>query len=339
MREKVHPPAASLVPPAPTMSPSAPPPAPRPDPLEGEGVRLNKYLAERGVASRRRCDELISGGLVMVDDEVVTELGTRIDPARAKVEVDGVVLRPDAERRYYLLNKPCGVVCTNEVREARPRAIDLIDDPDRGRIYTVGRLDEASEGLILLTSDGEFAQRVSHPRYGVTKTYLVKLRGRVEGDAIERLRKGVHLAEGRTGGARLRVIKRSNQWTQMQVTLSEGRNREIRRIFAAVGYKVQTLKRVAIGDLTDRRLKPGQWRPLLRSEVRELVHATEPGGDAQGGERRPPKRPTTQGRRFGKRAAQHWTALRSGVDRGTRPARKSDSDAKGTRKKSPRRKA
>ena len=160
---------------------------PRPEPDAepelggGEGLRLNKYLAERGIASRRRCDELIVRGLVMVDDEVVTTLGTRIDPARAKVEVDGVVLRPQTERRYYLLNKPVGVVCTNEVREARPRAIDLIDDPDRGRIYTVGRLDEESEGLILLTSDGEFAQRVAHPRYGVTKTYLVKLRGRVDG--------------------------------------------------------------------------------------------------------------------------------------------------------------
>jgi 23S rRNA pseudouridine2605 synthase len=301
---------------------------------DGEGVRLNKFLAERGVASRRRCDELIAGGLVTVDDRIVTQLGTRIDPARAKVEVDGVVLRPDAQRRYYLLNKPRGVVCTNEVREARPRAIDLIDDPDRGRIYTVGRLDEESEGLILLTSDGEFAQRVAHPRYGVTKTYLVKLRGRVGGEEIERLRRGVHLAEGRTGGALLRVIKRSSQWTQMEVTLSEGRNREIRRIFAAVGHKVQTLKRVAIGELTDRRLKPGQWRPLVRAEVLALSRASDPhgaGGAAQG-PRVKVRRPATQGRRFGKRAAQHWTALRQGAERGTRPPRRND-EAKGVRRK------
>lgn len=316
--------------------------APRPEPededalppVDGEGVRLNKYLAERGVASRRRCDEMIAGGLVTVDGQIVTTLGTRIDPSRAKVEVDGVILRPGAERRYYLLNKPRGVVCTNEVREARPRAIDLIDDPDRGRIYTVGRLDEESEGLILLTSDGEFAQRVAHPRYGVTKTYLVKLRGRVIGEEIERLRKGVHLAEGRTGGAQLRVIKRSNQWTQMEVTLSEGRNREIRRIFAAVGHKVQTLKRVAIGDLTDRRLKPGQWRPLLRAEVRALSAASDPqgAGAADGRPRGAARRPATQGRRFGKRAAQHWTALREGVERGTRPARRND-EAKGVQRR------
>lgn len=326
------------------MTPAPPRPGPRdpdsdldPVPESGEGVRLNKYLAERGIASRRRCDDLISGGLVMVDDDVVTTLGTRIDPARAKVEVDGVVLRPQAERRYYLLNKPCGVVCTNEAREARPRAIDLIDDPDRGRIYTVGRLDEESEGLILLTSDGEFAQRVAHPRYGVTKTYLVKLRGRVEGEDIERLRRGVHLAEGRTGGARLRVIKRSSQWTQMEVTLSEGRNREIRRIFAAVGHKVQTLKRVAIGSLVDRRLKPGQWRPLLRAEVRALSADSDPGGaDASAGDRprKDARRPATRGHSFGKRAAQHWTALRSGAERGTRPTRSSDSKRRAPRRKS-----
>jgi 23S rRNA pseudouridine2605 synthase len=304
-----------------------------PDPEAGEGVRLNKYLAERGVASRRRCDELIAGGMVMVDDEVVTRLGTRIDPARAKVEVDGVVLRPQTTPRYYLLNKPVGVVCTNEVREARPRAIDLIDDPDRGRIYTVGRLDEESEGLILLTSDGEFAQRVAHPRYGVTKTYLVKLRGRVDGPEIERLRKGVHLAEGRTGGARLRVIKRTGQWTQMEVTLSEGRNREIRRIFAAVGHKVQTLKRVRIGELTDRRLKPGQWRPLLRAEVRALSQASAPEGEEPERPRSSARRPETRGHRFGKRAAQHWTALRSGSERGTRPARSSDDTRRAPRRK------
>lgn len=310
-----------------------PDPDPETDPDPGEGVRLNKFLAERGVASRRRCDELIAGGLVMVDDQVVTRLGTRIDPARAKVEVDGVVLKPQADRRYYLLNKPRGVVCTNEVREARPRAIDLIDDPDRGRIYTVGRLDEESEGLILLTSDGEFAQRVAHPRYGVTKTYLVKLRGRVDGPDIERLRKGVHLAEGRTGGARLRVIKRTGQWTQMEVTLSEGRNREIRRIFAAVGHKVQTLKRVRIGELTDRRLKPGQWRPLLRAEVRALAQASDPDADGLERPRGGARRPATQGHRFGKRAAQHWTAVRSGAERGTRPPRRGDDTRRSPRRK------
>jgi 23S rRNA pseudouridine2605 synthase len=293
-------------------------------PVEGN-VRLNKFLAERGVASRRKCDELIAGGLVMVDDRIVTTLGTRIDPERAKVEVDGVVLKPQRHKRYYLLNKPKGVVCTNERREARPRAVDMIGDPDKGRIYTVGRLDEESEGLILLTSDGEFAQRVAHPRYGISKTYLVRLRGRVEGEDLERLSKGVHLAEGRTSGARLRVIKRSNQWTHLEVSISEGKNREIRRIFAAVGYKVQALKRVRIGALSDRRLKVGQWRPLLRAEVAALTEQSQPGSERpeatleQRGPRLRERKPQPQGRRFGSRAAQHWTAVRSGNPRGTRP--------------------
>ena len=312
----------------------------RRDPAPGEdsGVRLNKFLADRGIASRRKCDELIARGLVMVDDQVVTTLGTRIDPARAKVEVSGIILKPERELRYYLLNKPKGVLCTSERREARPRAIDLIGDPEKGRIYTVGRLDEDSEGLILLTSDGEFAQRVAHPRFGISKTYLVKLRGRVEGDGLDRLRKGVHLAEGRTSGARLRVIKRSNQWTQIEVTISEGKNREIRRIFASVGHKVQVLKRVRIGGLSDRRLKPGQWRPLLRAEVQNLIDNTEPDVERGLGTRtaRGPKlnqrRPATQGRRFGARAAQHWTAIQSGVAGGTRPS-KSKNAKKGKKKK------
>jgi 23S rRNA pseudouridine2605 synthase len=138
----------------------------------GGTVRLNKYLADHGIASRRKCDELIAKGKVTVDGAICTELGTKIDPAAQEIDVDGVVLRPErTEPRYYLLHKPRGVVCTNERREARMRAIDLITDPSKGRIYTVGRLDEESTGLILLTNDGEFANRIAHPRYGVTKTY------------------------------------------------------------------------------------------------------------------------------------------------------------------------
>jgi len=298
-----------------------PEPREEPAPQPAEPVRLNKFLAERGVASRRKCDELIAGGQVSVDGEVVTELGVRIDPATARVEVGGVVLKPEGRKRYYLLNKPKGVVCTNERREARPRAIDLITDPDKGRIYTVGRLDEESEGLILLTSDGDFALRLAHPRYGVTKTYLVKLRGRVDGEALERVQRGVHLAEGRTSGARVKMIKRSSQFTLLEVTIAEGKNREVRRIFAQVGSKVASLKRIRIGNLSDRRLKPGQWRPLLRAEVAELLGRSSEDGavvtpqpkrgpraytQKPSGQRRGPARPKPQGRRFGPRAAQRW---------------------------------
>ncbi len=294
-------------------------------------VRLNKFLAERGVASRRRCDELIAGGKVSVDGRLVTELGTRIDPRSARVEVGGELLEPEAHPRYYLLNKPRGVICTSERREARPRAIDLIGDPDKGRIFTVGRLDEESEGLILLTSDGEFAQRVSHPRHGVSKTYLVKLRGRVDGEALSKVARGVRLAEGRTSGARLWVKKRTGAFTLLEVTLAEGMNRELRRIFAQVGFKVQSLKRVRIGPISDRRLKAGQWRPLVRSEVAALLSHSEPGAAERGAEPdagprvygrgaagrgdRTARRQPPRGRRFGPAAARQWTHREPGTRR------------------------
>jgi len=245
-----------------------------PDPADSSGdlVRLNKYLADRGIASRRKCDELIAKGKVSIDGEPACVLGTKIDPDRQSVEVDGVVLKPGTLRkRYYLLNKPRGVICTNEKRESRPRAVDLIGDRDKGRIYTVGRLDEDSQGLILLTNDGEFTHLVSHPRNGVPKTYVVKIRGRIETEAVARLRSGVRLAEGRTAPAAVRIEQRTFTSSTLRVTLREGKNREVRRIFASLGFKVTHLRRTHIGPLSDRRLKEGTWRPLTRAEVAELI--------------------------------------------------------------------
>jgi 23S rRNA pseudouridine2605 synthase len=253
-----------------------------------EGVRLNKFLAQNGIASRRGADELIAKGHVTVDGKLVTELGRRVDPTTEKVEVDGVVLRPTGERlAYYLLNKPTGVVCTNDPREARPRAVDLITDKRKGRIYTVGRLDEDTEGLVILTNDGEFANRISHPRYGVKKTYWVDVRGRVPDDAIELMQKGVRLSDGWGSFERVKVIKRHGERSILLVTLTEGKNREVRRVFAALDLPVRTLRRVEIGPLQDRRLKTGQWRTLTRSEVGELLGATAPGAS---GTIRPRKR-------------------------------------------------
>jgi 23S rRNA pseudouridine2605 synthase len=247
------------------------------DEPEAHLVRLNKYLADHGIASRRRCDELIAKGKVTIDGEIVTQLGTKVDPRVQQVDVDGVVLQPElTEPRYYLLHKPRGVVCTNDRREARMRAIDLVTDPRKGRIYTVGRLDEESTGLILLTNDGEFGNRIAHPRYGVTKTYLVKLRGRIEGEAIEKVKHGVRLAEGWTAPAFVKVLKRTHEWSLLTVTLNEGKNREVRRVFAAVGFNVLTLRRTHIGTLSDRSLKEGQWRPLLSVEVAELLAQSKP---------------------------------------------------------------
>lgn len=271
-------------------------------------VRLNKYLADNGIASRRACDQLIVEGEVMVDGEIVTELGTKVDPAKQRVEVDGVVLRPEGERpRYYLLNKPTGVICTNDPREGRKRAVDLITDRKKGRIYTVGRLDEDSSGLVILTNDGELANLVGHPRYGVSKTYKVVLRGRIEDDAMREVRAGVRLAEGRADFERVTIRGRNDRQSTLLVVLKQGRNRQIRRVFARVGHKVTSLARVRIADLTDRGLKPGHWRPLTRDEVLGLravalgevaEGATRPrhrragGGHARKGGKRSGKKPS-----------------------------------------------
>jgi len=258
-------------------------------PEEGESspfVRLNKFLASQGVASRRKCDELIIAGRVFIDGKVARELGVRVDPATQTIEVDGQVFKLRGARlHYYLLNKPKGVVCTNEERETRPRAVDLITDPRKGRIFTVGRLDEESEGLILITNDGDFAQRVMHPRYGVEKTYEVEVVGHIEDEALTKVREGVHLAEGRTAGARVLVKDRRTASSRLSVSIREGMNREIRRAFARVGHKVLHLRRVRIGPITDRGLKPGRWRELMSGEVRALI---------DGGENyeRPRRRPT-----------------------------------------------
>ncbi|MAE47096.1 MAG: hypothetical protein CMJ86_09425 [Planctomycetes bacterium] len=239
-------------------------------------VRLNKFLADHGVASRRACDELIAKGKILVDDLVVTELGVKVDPSKQKVTVDGVVL-PGSEdpRRYYLLHKPKGVLCTNDRRETRPKAVDLISDPAAGRIYTVGRLDEESRGLILLTNDGDFSHRVSHPRYGVSKTYRVVVAGSLDDDSLDKIRAGVHLSEGKTSGARVVIVKRAKLRSTALVTLREGMNREIRRVFARVGHKVLELTREEIGPLVLRGLKEGRFRRLSRQEVESLLDMSD----------------------------------------------------------------
>lgn len=263
------------------------------EPEHGPLVRLNKLLAEHGVASRRRCDELIADGKVTVDGEIVTELGTKVDPASQAVEIDGFVLKPGArKRRYYLLNKPAGVVCTNDAREMRPRAVDLVTDPRKGRIFTVGRLDEESKGIIVLTNDGDFAQRITHPRYGIEKTYLVRVAGKIDDAALQKIRNGIHLAEGRTSGARVLVHDRQRDSSWVSVTIHEGMNREVRRVFASVGYKVVELKRTRIGPVTDRGLKIGRWRELARDEIEGLLRGSAPSsGEAPKRRRKTSKRP------------------------------------------------
>jgi pseudouridine synthase len=237
-------------------------------PDEGRGDRLQKVLAAAGIGSRRDCEDLIREGRIEVNRQVVTELGTRVDPARQEIRVDGEPLR-QTKRLYFAVNKPVGVVSTNRDPSGRTRVVDLV--PTDERVFPVGRLDRSSEGLILVTNDGEFANRLTHPRYGVEKTYLVRVAGAADLRKLDRLKKGVHLAEGFARAQSITVKKRHGNSTELVIVLNEGRNREIRRILARVGHKVLTLRRVAVGGIKLGDLEPGAWRRLTHEEVETLL--------------------------------------------------------------------
>ncbi len=234
---------------------------------EQEGERLQKVLAAAGLGSRRKCEELITDGRVEIDRKVAKELGTRVNTLTQEIRVDGQALRkPRAV--YFMVNKPPGVLSTNYDPEYRVRVVDLVKSSER--LFTIGRLDQYSEGLILVTNDGELANRLTHPRYGATKTYHVVVAGAIEPKTLERLERGVHLAEGVARVASLKVKKQRPQSTDLDMVLGEGKNREVRRVFAAVGHKVLKLKRVQIGPLKLGELPVGAHRPLAKEEFEKL---------------------------------------------------------------------
>lgn len=234
-------------------------------------MRLNRFLAQSGVCSRRAADELITSGRVAVNGEVQRELGTKIDPATDQVDVDGERVRQ--ERLVHILfNKPAGVVCTNAPNEQRQRVIDLLP-PVRGRLYTVGRLDLDAEGLILVTNDGAFAQALTHPSYGVLKTYAALLRGRIDDESVEKARGGVWLSEGRSGRAKIVVERLARDRSYVKITVRESKHRELRRVFAKLGFPVLKLKRVRIGPLSLHRLSRGGCRFLSPPEVQDLLRS------------------------------------------------------------------
>ncbi len=241
-------------------------------------VRLNKFLADSGLGSRRHCDQLIAEGLVEVDGVVVRSPGDRVIPGQSDVRVEGQRVKLQ-HKIYFLLNKPPGVICTNAANERKTRAIDLVET--KLRLYTVGRLDEHSEGLILLTNDGWLAHRLTHPSYEIPKTYRVKARGRVPGSVVDKIRGGVHLAEGKTGKIELRIKRRGTQVTTMELVLREGMNREIRRVFARHGHTVFHLKRIGLGPLTLSKLPLGASRRLSPAEVRMLYECIEHKGRSE----------------------------------------------------------
>ncbi|HEV3023736.1 MAG TPA: pseudouridine synthase, partial [Pirellulales bacterium] len=220
---------------------------------------------------------LIRAGRVEIDRQVVRELGTRVDPATQEVRVDGTPWS-NPQRIYYLVNKPAGVVSTNFDPSGRPRVIDLLPARDE-RLFTVGRLDLSSEGLMLVTNDGQLANELAHPRYGVEKTYHALVAGTPQHDVLAKLREGVRLAEGVARVAGVRIKSTFKQSTLLEIVLAEGRNREIRRILAKVGHKVLRLKRVALGGVRLKDLPPGAYRKLRHDELRHLKRRAKPHGD------------------------------------------------------------
>jgi 23S rRNA pseudouridine2605 synthase len=240
--------------------------------IEGQ-ERLQKILASAGLGSRRQCEELIEQGRVEVGRKVVSELGAKADPERDEIRVDGVALT-QPKLLHFMMNKPKNVVSTNSDPAGRTRIIDLLP-PELPRLFTVGRLDMSSEGLILITNDGELANKLTHPRYGVEKTYQVEVAGSLDRDALAKLKKGVHLAEGFAHVVNVRIKSQHKQSTTLEIVLDEGRNREVRRLLARVGHKVMRLKRIAIGPLRLGELPSGSFRPLTREERRDLRAAAE----------------------------------------------------------------
>lgn len=242
-------------------------------------MRLQRWLAMCGVASRRRCEELITSGRVDVNGAAVTELGSKVDPDKDEVRVDGERVKAPSRRWYVALNKPVGVVCTGDDPAGRPRAIDLVASIP-ARLFPIGRLDEDSEGLLLLTNDGDFAEKVAHPRYEVPKVYRVTVRGIPDPTALAKLMEGVWLSEGKTAPARVMTLRKTREFTTILITLREGRNREVRRMLAKVELPVTKLLRVQVGSVKLGTLKRGEWRLLAPWEVQALQEEQPQGSTA-----------------------------------------------------------
>jgi len=266
-------------------------------PGAGEGggadlVRLQRFLADAGVASRRHSEQLIEEGRVKINGKTVFELPVFITPGADRVQVDGTVIEGPERHVYVMLNKPGKTLTTveDEPGAARRTVMDLVEHPSGARLYPVGRLDYETRGLVLLTNDGELANQLTHPKFGVEKTYHAVVKGYLEEEALERLEKGIYLAErreGRTVGAvrashvKLAIIKRDRERTVISLTLKEGRNRQVRRMLSAVGCPVKRLERVAMGPVQLKGLASGEWRELSLVEVQQLRRAVDKGGKSK----------------------------------------------------------
>ena len=231
--------------------------------------RLQKILAQAGIASRRRAEEMIRAGRVKIDGQLVDKLGVKVNPALNKVEINGKPVLLKTKRVYLAFYKPVGVVTTAHDPQGRPKISDFLSEISE-RVFPAGRLDLDSEGLLLLTNDGQLAYRLTHPRYKVPKIYDVSVSGAVSDDTVKILENGVPLEDGLTQPSVVELVRREKNRTHLRITLKEGRKRQVRRMCEAVGHPVLSLKRIAIGPLRLGRLKPGEYRHLSVSEIARL---------------------------------------------------------------------
>lgn len=231
-------------------------------------MRLNKYLAKAGITSRRKADKLIEQGRIRINGKVVTVLGTKIKPKQDKVEVDGKTVKPE-DKLYLMLNKPPGFLVTLDDPFNRPTIKKLL--PDLGvRVFPVGRLDLNSEGLLLLTNDGELAHHLMHPRYNIKKVYIVRIKGQIQSRDLKELSRGVHLDNQRISPDKVKLIKEESGTSLLKVEIHEGKKREIRRMFQSIGYQVKSLKRIQFAGLKLGNLEKGKWRYLRPEEIEKL---------------------------------------------------------------------
>ena len=253
--------------------PAGPAQPPRAQPSrEGHGEKLQKVLSAAGVASRRAAELLVEQGRVTVDGQVVRTQGMRVDPAVARIEVDGERINTARRHEYYALNKPTGIVTTANDPQGRPTVVEIVRS--KGRVYPVGRLDADTSGLLLLTSHGELAHRLTHPKYQVPRVYLAEVRGIPGPDVREQLLGGVILDDGPAKAKAVRVHAKNQGRAQIEITMTEGRKHEVRRMLEAVGHPVVYLARISFGPLTLGDLKPGEFRALSPAEVGTLLKAT-----------------------------------------------------------------
>ena len=233
--------------------------------------RLQKYLAECGIASRRKCEEYILQGKVEINNNIVTELGIKINPQKDKVTFEGKEVKKQNKKIYILLNKPIGYVTTAEEQFGRDKVLDLVKVKER--IVPVGRLDMYTSGALILTNDGDFVHKVTHPKHEITKTYTVTLKGIVNKTEVEQLRKGVIIEDYITKPAKVKILKTDEEKdiSRLEITIHEGKNRQIRKMCESIGKKVIALHRSKIGNIDVKDLKIGQWRYLKESEVKQLT--------------------------------------------------------------------